>query len=101
MIRFALAVIAVTMLAFPVHALERQEIINSVLKPCWMQAVKKNRVEGVTDDQMLELIMLMQASEVDKVVASVNTLLQHANTTEEQAAVLSMSRTVCINAINK
>ena len=101
MVRYILMPVAVLLLAIPALGQDRQEIIDSVLKPCWMHAVEQNPVEGVLDDQMLELMMLLQADQVDQVVTSVNTLLEHAGTTEERAAVLSMSRSVCINAIEK
>ena len=76
----------------------RDEIISQVVDPCYLDVVKRNRVEGITDQQMLALLKVMQADDVDKMVASLMPVVRKLDSPEQRTAIYTMGKMVCINS---
>ena len=63
----------------------RSEIIIRVVDPCFLDSVKRNRVEGVSDQDMLTMVKVMQADTVDSVIATLLPIVQEIDTLEQRA----------------
>ncbi len=79
----------------------RTEIIAYVVDPCFLDSVKRNRVEGVSDQDMLALLKVMQAGAVDDMVGSLLPVVQKMETLEQRAIIYATGAQVCINAARK
>ncbi len=86
--------------SFPALASDslRDEIIQEVVDPCYLDAVLRNPVEGVSDQQMFELLKIMQADNTEQVVDSLLPIVSKLGSKQERAAMYKIGKQICIQA---
>ena len=60
--------------------------------------VQRNRVEGVSDQQMLELLKLMQVSNIEKSINALMPVVSKAESTQARALIYELGKQTCIQA---
>ena len=76
----------------------RDEIIEKVIDPCYLDMVLRNRVEGVSDQQMLELLKIMQADETENMIDAVLPIVSKAESFQGRSAIYEIFKQQCIEA---
>jgi len=76
----------------------RDEIVKYVVEPCYLDAVMRNRVEGVADQQMLELLKIMQSDETEKMVNALLPVISKAKSAQERLVIYEIGKQTCIQA---
>lgn len=86
--------------SFPALASDslRDEIIQEVIDPCYLDAVLRNRVEGVSDQQMLELLKIMQADGTENMINALLPIVSKAESFQGRTVIYEIFKKKCIEA---
>lgn len=86
--------------SFPALASDslRDEIIEKVIDPCYLDTVLRNPVEGVSAQQMLELLKVMQADEAENAINALLPIVSKAESSQGRTAIYEIFKQQCIEA---
>lgn len=74
----------------------RAEVEKHVVDPCFLDAARRNRIDGVSDQEMIDLLKAMQSDAVDTIMTSLLPLVRDIETMEGRSAVYTFGRMACI-----
>lgn len=94
------AVLFTSLLASPPGAADviQDEVMANVIQPCHVMSVERNRVEGVDDEVLLEVLEITQAAQTAKVVEQTRKVVQ-GKSKSERMALYALFRQACIGAL--
>jgi len=79
----------------------RDEIIAKVIDPCYRELAKAHAIEGISDQQLIEMVKMTQAENIDASVEAVQTLLRQVNTSDGREMIFELAKQACIEAAKK
>ena len=74
------------------------EIIKYVVDPCYLAIAKKADIEGLSHKEAADLVKMMRANDVNQMVSSVQTVIEHTETLEQRMMVYTLMKNTCIKS---
>ena len=77
----------------------RDEIMEHVVDPCYLEVARLNPVEGVSPEKMVAMVKMARGDDfIDQLVEPVLPMLSHLDNLEQRFVIYTVVRNICIDA---